>query len=152
VADLGDRHDVQAGVQLAVPGPGQAVADDVAGRHFDGSGAVERGERRGGAEPADGPDPGEDLACQLGADAVELGERAPGLGDRGGDVLAGRADASIQAADLGDEVGGQSPQCALQRRVRADPAQQLRRDVGGQALRGAGGNEWVSSACSRFTV
>jgi hypothetical protein len=59
------------------PGPGQSVADDVAGGHFDRRGAVERGERCGRAEPVDGPDPGENLAGQLAADAVELGQCAP---------------------------------------------------------------------------
>jgi hypothetical protein len=83
VADLGDGHDVQAVVQLPVPDAGQSVTDDVAGGHFDRRGAVERGERRGGAEPADDADPDQDLSGQQGADAIELGERAAGLGDRG---------------------------------------------------------------------
>jgi hypothetical protein len=93
------------------PGP-----DDVAGRHFTGSGAVERGERRGGAEPDDGPDPGEDLACQLGADAVELGECAPGLGERdrrshkARPPVTGRSSARADAGRLsarGAPVGGE---------------------------------------------
>ena len=77
----------------------------------------------GGAEPADDADPGEDLAGQQGADPVELGQGAPGRGDRGRDVVASGNDAPVQAADLGDEVGGQPSQGALQRRLRADPAQ-----------------------------
>jgi hypothetical protein len=71
---LGDVHDVQAGVQLSIPGARQAVTDDVAGGHFDRCGAVERGERCGGAEAGDRADSGKDLAGQQGADAVELGQ------------------------------------------------------------------------------
>jgi hypothetical protein len=33
VGDLGDGHDVQAGVELAVSGAGEAVADYIAGGH-----------------------------------------------------------------------------------------------------------------------
>jgi hypothetical protein len=35
VADLGDGHDVQTIVELAVPGAGEPVADDVTGEHLD---------------------------------------------------------------------------------------------------------------------
>jgi hypothetical protein len=38
---------------------------------------------------------------------------AAGLGDRGGDVVASGGDAPVQAADLGHQVDGQSPQGAL---------------------------------------
>jgi hypothetical protein len=100
-AELGDGHDVQAGVQLPIPGAGQAMTDDVAGGHFDRCGAVERGERGGGAEAGDRADSGEDLAGQQGADAVELGQGASGSRDGRCDVLIGGGDASIQAADLG---------------------------------------------------
>jgi hypothetical protein len=34
-AEFGDGHDVQAGVQLPIPGPGQAVTNDVAGGHLE---------------------------------------------------------------------------------------------------------------------
>src|SRR5947209_9270405 len=38
-ADLAERHGVQGGVELAVPGPGEPVAYDIAGGDFDRSSA-----------------------------------------------------------------------------------------------------------------
>lgn len=98
------------------------MTDDVAGGHLDWCGAVERGERRSGAESGDRARPGEDLASQWDADAVELGQGAPGGRDGRCDVLIGGGDASIQVADLGDQVGGQSSQGLLQRRPRVGAA------------------------------
>jgi hypothetical protein len=118
---LGDGHDVQAGVQLPIPGPGQAVTNPVAGGHLDRRGAVERGERGSGAESGDRAHPGEDLAGHQGADAVKLGQGAPGGRDSRGDVLIGGGDASIQAADLADQVGGQPAQGLLQRLLGRTP-------------------------------
>jgi hypothetical protein len=46
---------VQAGVELAAPGAGEPVTDDVTGGHLNGGGAVEGGERRSGAEAAESP-------------------------------------------------------------------------------------------------
>jgi hypothetical protein len=59
--DLGDGHDVQAGVELAVPGAGESAAHDKTGGHLDRCGAGVGGERRRGAERGDVPDRGEDL-------------------------------------------------------------------------------------------
>jgi hypothetical protein len=64
VADLGDGHDVQAGIELAVSGSGQPVAHDVTGGHLDRRGAGVGSKRRRGRESADVADPGEDLAGQ----------------------------------------------------------------------------------------
>jgi len=50
-ADLGDRHDVQTEVELAVPGPGQSMAHDITRGHLDWGGAGVGGERRRGGEP-----------------------------------------------------------------------------------------------------
>ncbi|HEX8934656.1 MAG TPA: hypothetical protein VF788_10800, partial [Pseudonocardiaceae bacterium] len=65
---------VQAMVELAIPGAGEAVADDVAGGGLDRRGAGVGGKRRGGAEPVDGADQGEDLAGEQVPDAVQLGQ------------------------------------------------------------------------------
>jgi hypothetical protein len=45
VSDLGQGHDVPGVVELAVPGAGESVAHDLAGRHFDRCDTAERGER-----------------------------------------------------------------------------------------------------------
>ena len=60
-ADLGDRHDVQTEVELAVPGPRKSMAHDITRGHLDRGGAGVGGERRRGGEPGDVPDPGQDL-------------------------------------------------------------------------------------------
>lgn len=39
MADLGDSHDVQTAVELAVSGAGQPVADDITRGHLDGRAA-----------------------------------------------------------------------------------------------------------------
>jgi hypothetical protein len=70
VADLGDGHDVQAGIELAVSGAGEPVAHDVAGGHLDQGGAGVGSKRRRGAESTDVADPGEDLAGEQVADSV----------------------------------------------------------------------------------
>jgi hypothetical protein len=53
VAELGNGHDVQAMVELAIAGAGKPVADDVAGGRLDRSGAGVGGKRRSRAEPID---------------------------------------------------------------------------------------------------
>jgi hypothetical protein len=70
VADLGDGHDVQAGIELAVSCAGQPVAHDVTGGHLDRRGAGVGSKRRRGAKSADGADPDEDLAGEQVADSV----------------------------------------------------------------------------------
>jgi hypothetical protein len=51
-ADLGDGHDVQGAVELAVAGAAEPVADHVAGGHLDRGDAGEGGEVCGGRESA----------------------------------------------------------------------------------------------------
>ena len=51
VADLGDRHHVQGVVDPPVPGPGQPVADLLAGGGVDRGGAVIAGKSVLGGEP-----------------------------------------------------------------------------------------------------
>src|SRR5919202_756741 len=93
-----------------LPGPSQPVAHDIAGGHLDRGGAGEGSKRRRGRESADVADPGEDLAGQQVADAVQLGQRtAAGLNSTG-DLGSSRGNASIQPADFGDEVAGQGTQ------------------------------------------
>ena len=60
--DLGDGHDVQTVVELAIPGSGKPVAFDVPGRHLDGGSAGVAGKCRRGAESVDCTDTAEDLA------------------------------------------------------------------------------------------
>ena len=60
-ADLGDRHDVQTEVELAVPGPRKSMTHDITRGHLDQGGAGVRGERRRGGEPGDIPDSGQDF-------------------------------------------------------------------------------------------
>ena len=62
LSDLGEGHDVEAEVELAVAGAGEPVSDNVSGGHVDWGGTGVGGERGGGAESIDGADPGQDLA------------------------------------------------------------------------------------------
>ncbi|GJF03505.1 hypothetical protein PSD17_24650 [Pseudonocardia sp. D17] len=105
--DLADGHDVQAAVELAVPGSGQAVADGVAGGDLNGRGAGIGGEGCRRTEPAYVPDSSEDLAGGQITEAAKLGESAAAgrngsadLGRRGGDP-------SVQVTDFADEVDSQ---------------------------------------------
>ena len=74
LADLYQGHDVQAVVELAIAGPGETVAHDVAGGHLDRCGAGVAGESGRGAESGDGADPAQDFGRGQRADAVQLGE------------------------------------------------------------------------------
>jgi hypothetical protein len=50
VADLGDGHDVEAEIELAIASAGKPVAHHLAGGHLDGGGAGVTGERGGRLE------------------------------------------------------------------------------------------------------
>ena len=70
VADLGEGHDVQAEIELAIAGAGKPVAHHLAGGHLDGGGAGVTGERGGRAEATNITDAAEDLARGQCAEAV----------------------------------------------------------------------------------
>src|SRR5213079_3204229 len=84
VADLGDCHHVQGVVDPPVPGPGQAVADLVAGGDVDRGGAVIAGEGDQGGDldaevldpGVEGADVGEVVAGDLQADRCDVAGRA----------------------------------------------------------------------------
>jgi len=130
VPDLGQGHGVQAAVELAVPGPGESVAHDVAGGDLDRRCAGVGGERCRRPEPGDVPDPGEDFPRGQIADAAQLGQGGGALGDGGADVGGGGGDTPVQVANLGDELGGQPAQRAWPARAGAHGAQQPRGSVG----------------------
>ncbi len=100
-SDLGDGHDVQARVELAVSGPGEPVAHDITGGHLDRGGAGVGGERRRRAEPGDVPDPGEDLPGGQIPDTEQLGQGAVGGCHGGADLGGGRGDAPIRVISEG---------------------------------------------------
>ena len=149
---LGDGHDVQAGVQLTIPGPGKTVTHHVAGGDFDGGGAGVGSERGWGPKAGDVSDPAKDLSGGQVADAAELGQRGPagrhGVTDPGG----GGGDASVQMPDLTDELGSQ-PRRVAGPLARGRTVLSSRAAVSASSCRGAPpGSSPVSNTCSRLTV
>jgi hypothetical protein len=139
--DLGDRHSVQTAVELAVSGPGQAVASDLPGGGLDRCGAGVGGERGRRSETVHGVDASQDLGGVEGTDAAELGQGAARCVDGCFDIAGGFGDAAIELADLGDKVDSEAAQrlgCMV-----AGPY--LAQDVGGagcgQTTRGTRGCE-----------
>jgi len=103
-------HDMKTAVELSVPGAGEPVADNVAGRYVNRGGTGVGGERGSWAESADGTHPAEDRARSQGADTGQFGEGGARRGDGGLDVGGGFGDAPVQVAYLGDQVRGQASQ------------------------------------------
>src|SRR5207247_10915688 len=115
VADLGDGHHVQGVVDPPVPGPGQAVADLVAGGDVDRGGAVIAGEGVLGGEPCHVADLGENPPGDHRPDAVEGGQGGAGRGDQGGDLDAEVLDPGVEGAEDGEVVAGdlQADRCGV---------------------------------------
>ena len=98
VADLGQGHDVQGVVELAVTGAGEPVAHDVAGGHLDRRHAAEGGEGCRLPEPADRAGAGQDLGGHHVTDTEQPGEGAARGRDGVAECLRGFGDAAIQPA------------------------------------------------------
>jgi hypothetical protein len=142
VADLTQRHHVQGMVELTIPSAGKPVPFHVAGGHLNRRGAGIGSERRCGTEPAHAADPGQDLACEPGPNAVELGECGAGVLDRGGDVGVGGRDSPVETTDLGHQVGCKTSQRAPRDVAWPNCAQQLSCDLGRQLGGCARGDEF----------
>ena len=82
VAQLDGGHDVQDPVDLPVPGPGQPVADLVAGGGVDRCGAVPGREVVAVGEPGDVADLDQQPGGAGGADAVQVDQRGAGRGEQ----------------------------------------------------------------------
>jgi hypothetical protein len=92
------------------------------------------------------------LPASSGADAVELSQGAAGGGDRHGDLLAGRADASVEVTDLGDQVDGHGSQRRLHLVTWPNTSQQLGRNIGTPPQGGAEGRCPVSAVRQYETI
>jgi hypothetical protein len=110
VADLGDGHDVEAEIELALASAGQPVADHLAGGHLDGGGAGVTGERGGRAEATDITDAAEDLAGGQRAETMQRGQGGAGCADGHLDIIGGLGDAAIELAHLADQIHRQGAQ------------------------------------------
>jgi hypothetical protein len=99
VAELGNGHDVQAVIELAIAGAGKPVADDISGGGLDRGSAGVGGKRRSGTGPINTADQSEDFAGQQRADAVQRSHGGLAGGHRGGDLRGGRGNALIEPAD-----------------------------------------------------
>ena len=88
-----------------------------------------------------GADPAQDLGGVQCPDAAELSEGAARRFDGGLDVAGGFGDATVQLADLGDEVHGQAAQRLERGLAGPDRAQDLSGAIGGQTTRSSCGCE-----------
>jgi len=93
---------VQGVVDPPVPGPGQAVADLVAGGDVDGGGAVIAGEGVLSGELGHIADLGDDPPCDHRPDAIQTGQASAGRGDQGSDLGADVFDPGVEGADVGE--------------------------------------------------
>ena len=100
VADLGDGHDVEAEVELAIASAGKPVAHHLAGGHLGGGGAGVAGERGGRAEATNITDVAEDLAGGQRAETMQLGQGGAGCADGHLDIIGGLGDPAIELAHL----------------------------------------------------
>jgi hypothetical protein len=107
VPDLGDRGHVDRVVDAPVAAQRQAVDLPVPGGHLDRGGAVIGGEVIAAGEAGQVADVTDNGAGDHGADAEDLREGGAGVLDRGGQLLAAVAQLGVQAAQVGQELGGE---------------------------------------------
>ena len=106
VAQLDGGHDVQDAVDLPVAGPGQPVADVVAGGRVDRGGSVPGREVGAVGEPGDVADLDQQPGRTGRSDAVQVQQAGPGGRDQVDEFLVGGLLAGIDPLQVGDELGG----------------------------------------------
>ncbi len=117
---------MQREVELAVPSPRESVACAVAAGHLNRGDAGIVGERRRAGEPARPPGTSQQTTGDNRADAIDRGERAAVLGDRGGQLGGQRLEALVGIADLRDEIATELFASNLDRADRAHSGEQPR--------------------------
>jgi hypothetical protein len=128
-------------VEVAVPGPGQPVADDLAAGGLQGGGAGVGGEVVLAGEPADIANLTQEGGGQHRPDPEQLQQAGVGLGDRGLDPRLHGGDALLQLAGVGHEFGGQLPAGDRRRTSRPDRSQQRGGPLGREVASGAAGDQ-----------
>ena len=107
-----------------LPGPGQPVADLVAGGGVDRRGAVPRGEVRFGGEPGHVGDLHQQPGGAGGADPVQGGQRGSGGLEQCVQLLVGGLLTLVDAFQVADQLGGDPPARLARGIAGADPGQQ----------------------------
>lgn len=140
-ADLGDRDEMDRGVQLPVAAAGQPVACPLPGSDLDRRGTGVGRERVCGREPrwragaADQPDRSD------WTDTIDLAQPGAMVVERVAHPLLDVGQADIDGAEVADEVLGEFLPGALAERDRPHRTQHRRRGAGGDRCRRPSGNE-----------
>jgi len=123
VPDLGDRGHVNGVAVPPVAAQGEPVDLPAAGGDLDGGGAVVGGEAVPAGEPGHLTDGAEDGGGDDRAGAEDAGQGGARGGDRRGELGAGVAPLGVQAAQIGEEFGGEPAAGGGGRAGRADAPQ-----------------------------